>query len=70
MDFVMPDNRFDRGTIIKCKVRGCLKPSEISRHGLCRPHYMRYWKTGDPGPATFNRKLVPYNPKKAKTNST
>lgn len=55
----MPDNRFDRGTIIKCRVEGCLRPTMIRKHNLCRAHYMRWWE-GKPveGPIAPRRKLA------------
>lgn len=64
LPFVIPDNRFDRGTIVKCKVKECLRPTMIKKHGLCRAHYMRYWQGLDlGGPIPPRRKLDPFKKK-------
>lgn len=41
-----------------CKVRGCPKPRQHKGLGLCKPHYDRLRRTGDPGGPTF-RTLKP-----------
>lgn len=53
--------------IVKCRVEGCERPQWVRKHGLCRPHYLRYWE-GKPvgGPIPEQRKLTPYKPKKVK----
>ena len=36
-----------------CAVDGCDDPSDS--RGWCRRHYLRWWRTGDPGPAELPR---------------
>lgn len=31
---------------LKCCVSGCARKKIIKSHGLCKSHYMRYWRTG------------------------
>lgn len=53
--------------IVKCRIEGCERPTMVKKHGLCRPHYMRYW-LGQPlgGPIPARRKLPPYKARKVK----
>lgn len=48
----------------KCVVRGCKRPVRVKRHQLCQPHYKRFQRTGDPGPAKIKnmRRLPTYTP--------
>jgi len=59
-------SRFERGTIVKCKIDGCLRPTMIRKHGLCRGHYMR-WYEGRPmdGPIRKQKPVQPFKGKKS-----
>ena len=47
--------------VTKCRIEGCDRPTMVKKHGLCRPHYLRYW-AGEPvgGPIPARRKLPPF----------
>lgn len=34
-----------------CTVEDCGRDVHVRKRGLCRMHYLRWWRTGDPGPA-------------------
>ena len=36
-----------------CVVKKCPRPMQYQKHGLCRPHYMRWYRTGDVGGTSF-----------------
>lgn len=42
-----------------CGVEGCDEPHY--GRGFCRPHFMRWWRTGNPEPtrATHRTKVIP-----------
>lgn len=40
-----------------CSVEGC--EAKHRSNGFCQRHYMRWWKTGDPGPVESTRRLRP-----------
>jgi hypothetical protein len=33
----------------KCSVDGCKRPIAIPKHGLCKAHLNRFYRTGKPG---------------------
>jgi len=41
------------GKPIPCSIEGCDLPRDS--RGWCRAHYLRWWRTGDPGPAILPR---------------
>lgn len=36
---------------MKCKVNGCKRDIYVKKHGLCKRHTERFYKTGDIGDA-------------------
>lgn len=45
-----------------CLIKGCPAPVAVRKHGLCRVHVQRFYRTGVPGPALIrrHRALAPF----------
>jgi hypothetical protein len=45
----------------KCKVDGCKRLVAVKKHGLCEPHRLRYYRTGEVGSGKI-RSYKPHKP--------